>query len=151
MYSRVRLTGEFILHIRNLRIGFADDPVELNTQARVLFRQRLGHVLLVYAVLYLVCLLAESFCIHGIHGHLLCGLVGPEAQSSPGALDNGVWTEAAQNARLVVLTRIEVGDDSVVGVGEVGATCRAGISLLVSLAEKAKPGGTIGAEYMTEV
>ena len=49
------LTGELVLHIRYFRVGLVDDLVELDTQARVLLGQGLGHVLLVYTAEYLAC------------------------------------------------------------------------------------------------
>lgn len=53
----------------------------------------------------------------------LSGLVRPEAEGSVSTLHDDVGTEAAENASLVVLAGVEVGNDGIIGVGELGFAC----------------------------
>lgn len=50
--------------------------------------------------------------------YILSCLVCPEAEGSTSTLHDGFRTQTAENARLVLLTGIEVGDDSIIRVGQ---------------------------------
>lgn len=52
--------------------------------------------------------------------HLLSRLVAPKCQSSSSTLDDDARAEAAENARLVVLSRIQLSCYDIVGIREGG-------------------------------
>jgi len=51
--------------------------------------------------------------------HLLRRLVAVERQPAAGALHDDAWAEAAQDARLVVFCRVQLGDDGIVRICQV--------------------------------
>lgn len=80
---------------------------------------------------------------------LLCRLIAVEAEASTGTLHDDGWAEATQNARLVILGRIEAGNHYIVGIDQVRSTGRAepvGIGRL----RKASSVSAINAKDMTE-
>lgn len=113
----------------NLRIGIVDCPVESDTQTGVLVGQGLVEVLLVVDI--------------------LGGLVRPEAQGAASTLHDDVWTEAAEDAGLVVLTGVEIGNDGIVWVVELGVAGRAGGTSRGLGACDAKSMGAVEAEDVT--
>lgn len=81
--------------------------------------------------------------------HFLGDLVGPEAESSTGAVNNDIGTQATEDACLVILARLEVGDDSIVRVSQRCAASWARCRLVTSSTRQPKSSRTITTEYVT--
>ena len=94
--GRISHTLQPVLQPRNGGVGVVDNLLELDGGVRVLVGQHLPHVFLIY-----------DFLRH---------LVRPKAQRLPGTLHDGLGAEAAEDAGLVVLGRMEVCDGDVVGI-----------------------------------
>lgn len=117
------LTKQLLLKTVNLSICIMNSFIEAKTQVGVLLRQGLVQVLLVV--------------------YILDCLIGPEIESSAGAFHDDAGVEATQDACLVVFSRTEICNDGIVGVGELGAACRASISSREVLASHAELTGTV--------
>ena len=98
-------TLELLVQDFHLRVGVTDSLIELNMQTGVLVRHVLVQVLLVV--------------------YVLSRLVSPEAQGAAGTLHDNVGAQPAEDAGLVVLGRVEIGNDGIIRVAELGLACRA--------------------------
>lgn len=76
-------------------------------------------------------------------------LVSPEAECSASTFHDDIRAKATEYTCLVVLTRVEVGNDGIVGVGELGFAGRAVGTLARVLAGDTKMMGTLEAEDVT--
>lgn len=70
-----------------------------------------------------------------MYSHLLRGLVCPEAQCPTCTFDDGVGTEATQNACFVIIARIEIGNDSIIRVGQMGSARWTRVAVFMALAD----------------
>jgi hypothetical protein len=82
--------------------------------------------------------------------HFLCNLVAPEAQCPASTLHDNGWTQPTENASLVILCGIEIGDDSIIGIQKLSGACWADWTLATGRIGQLKAVGTIQAEYMAK-